>query len=138
MSNLHQDYAESIGHFCENLPHGLEIDSRDVDSYFRACTLSVWARTHNGGDVIGINQLYTKKKISFTAQQYEKAIAYYKGDIRAEVPMPDFFVKLVAWDQQQGSSYSRTFAEIVKNMLMLCATYDADLTLPEIRASPAA
>jgi len=134
MSNFHQDYAESISHFCQSLPVQLRIDMQEVDSYFRACTLSVWARDpRNGGDVNGINQIYTQKQLQFTAEQYKKAIAYYKGDIRAEVPMPDFFVKLVAWDKREGSNYSRTFAEIAKNLLMLCATYNGDLTLPEIR-----
>jgi len=134
MSNFHQDYADSISHFCASLPAGLRIDSQEMDIYFRACTLSVWARcAQSGGDVVGINQIYTKKHVSFTAEQYKNAISYYKGNIRAEVPMPDFFVKLVAWDKREGSSFSRTFAEIAKNLLMLCATYDGDLTFPEIR-----
>jgi len=134
MSNFHQDYVDSISHFCASLPAGLGIDAQDVDIYFRACTLSVWARSpKSGGDVIGINQIYTKKRFTFTPEQYQNAISYYKGDMRAEVPMPDFFVKLVAWDKREGSSFSRTFAEITKNLLMLCATYDGDLSLPEIR-----
>ena len=69
--------------------------------------------------------------MAFTNQQFQNAIAYYRGDIHAEVPMPDFFVKLVAYDKRSGSFFSRTFAEIQKNLLMLFAAYDGDFSFAE-------
>ena len=43
--NYHQDYADSVGHFCAGLPDGLTVRTGDVDAYLRSCTLSVWARS---------------------------------------------------------------------------------------------
>ncbi len=130
--NYHQDYADSVGHFCAGLPDGLTVRTGDVDAYLRSCTLSVWARSRgSGGDAAGINQIYTEKPVAFTNQQFQNAIAYYRGDIHAEVPMPDFFVKLVAYDKRSGSFFSRTFAEIQKNLLMLFAAYDGDFSFAE-------
>ncbi len=130
--NYHQDYADSVGHFCAGLPDGLTVRTGDVDAYLRSCTLSVWARSRGtGGDAAGINQIYTEKPVAFTNQQFQNAIAYYRGDIHAEAPMPDFFVKLVAYDKRSGSFFSRTFAEIQKNLLMLFAAYDGDFSFAE-------
>ena len=130
--NYHQDYADSVGHFCAGLPDGLTVRTGDVDAYLRSCTLSVWARSRGtGGDAAGINQIYTEKPVAFTNQQFQNAIAYYRGDIHAEVPMPDFFVKLVAYDKRSGSFFSRTFAEIQKNLLMLFAAYDGEFSFAE-------
>ena len=130
--SLHQDYADTVGNFCAALPRGLKISTQDVDGYFRACTLSVWA-CGGRGDVTSINQLYTKKPVSFTEQQFRRALAYYKGNIRSDVETPDFFLRLVDWDRREGTAYSRHFAEIQKNLLTLCAAYDGDFSFPESR-----
>ncbi len=127
---FHQDYADAVGHFCESLPAGLVIRSEEVDGYFRSCALSVWAQGRGGGDVIAVNQIYSRKRAAFTAEQFQKAMAYYKGDIRAEVPMPDFFVKIVAYDKGHGTAFSRAFAELQKNLLLIAA-YDGDLSFAE-------
>ncbi len=130
--SYHQDYADSIGHFCAGLPDGLTVQTSDVDAYFRSCTLSVWARSPgDGGGAAGINQIYTDRSVAFTDQQFQNAIAYYRGDMHAGTPMPDFFVKLVGYDKRHGSCYSRTFAEIQKNLLMLFAAGDGDFSFAE-------
>ena len=97
--SLHQDYADTVGNFCAALPRGLKIYTQEVDGYFRACTLSVWA-CGGRGDVAAINQLYTKKPVAFTEQQFRRALAYHRGNIRSDVETPDFFHRLVEWDRR--------------------------------------
>ena len=46
--NFHRDYADSVGHFCQSIPPDLAISSQEVDTYFRACTLCLWAASGGG------------------------------------------------------------------------------------------
>ncbi len=136
--NFHRDYADSVGHFCQSIPSSLRISAQEVDSYFRACTLCLWAvggesGGNRGGDVIGINQIYTDRQVKFTAAQFDKAISYYQANPHYTVGVPDFFRKLADADATNGTTYSRTFAEVQKNLLMLCAAYDGAFSFAESR-----
>ena len=132
--NFHRDYAESIGHFCQSIPPELRITTQEVDTYFRACALCLWACGQQpGGDVAGINQLYTDQQVKFSPQQFSKAIRYYQSNPHYTVGVPDFFRKLAQLDAREGSSCSRTFAEVQKNLLMLCAAYDGTFSFAESR-----
>ena len=132
--NFHRDYADSIGHFCQSLPRELGITPQEIDTYFRACTLCLWgASGGRGGDVIGINQIYTDHQVKFTADQFDKAIGFYRANPSYNVGVPEFFQKLVRSDAEAGTSYSRTFAEVQKNLLMLCAAYDGTFSFAESR-----
>ena len=46
--NFHRDYADSVGHFCQSIPSSLHITSQEIDTYFRACTLCLWAASGAG------------------------------------------------------------------------------------------
>ena len=132
--NFHRDYADSVGHFCQSIPSSLHITSQEIDTYFRACTLCLWAASGGrGGDVIGINQIYTDKQVKFTAQQFEKAMAYYQSNPNYTVGVPEFFQRLAKSDGENATSFSRTFAEVQKNLLMLCAAYDGSFSFAESR-----
>lgn len=132
--NFHRDYAESIGHFCQSIPPELRITTQEVDTYFRACALCLWACGEQpGGDVAGINQLYTDRQVKFSPQQFSKAISYYHSNPHYTVGVPDFFRKLAQSDVKDGASCSRTFAEVQKNLLMLCASYDGTFSFAESR-----
>ena len=136
--NFHRDYAESVGHFCQSIPAELRITSQEIDSYFRACTLCLWAASsggprERGGDVIGINQIYTDRQVKFSPEQFEKAIGYYQSNPNYTVGVPDFFGKLVKADAKANTTYSRTFAEVQKNLLMLLASYDGSFSYAESR-----
>ena len=132
--NFHRDYADSVGHFCQSIPSRLHITSQEIDTYFRACALCLWANSGGpGGDVIGINQLYTDRQVKFTPDQFEKAMTYYRNNPNYNVGVPEFFQKLVLEDAKAGTSYSRTFAEVQKNLLMLCAAYDGSFSFAESR-----
>ncbi len=132
--NFHRDYADSIGHFCQSIPAELKITSQEIDTYFRACALCLWASSGGkGGDVIGINQIYTDRQVRFTADQFEKALSYYKNNPHYNVGVPEFFQKLARADVKAGTTYSRTFAEVQKNLLMLCASYDGTFSFAESR-----
>ena len=132
--NFHRDYAESVGHFCQSIPAGLHITSQEVDTYFRACTLCLWAASGGrGGDVIGINQIYTDRQVKFSAEQFDKAISYYQSNPNYTVGVPDFFRKLAQDDVKNATSFSRTFAEVQKNLLMLFAAYDGSFSYAESR-----
>ena len=51
--NLHNDYADSIRHFCQSVPTQTGISTKEVDSYFRSCALCLWASSevcHSHGD----------------------------------------------------------------------------------------
>lgn len=133
MTAFHQEYADAVRHFCAALPRSLSISSKEIDSYFRACALSVWARGHNSGDLDGIHQIYTDKPCTFRQEQFEKAISYYKGDIRAQVPVPDFFRRMADWDRRSGTSLCADFLRLQEQVLTLCAAYDGDCTLGETR-----
>lgn len=130
--NFHQDYADSIGHFCQSIDPSLSITSREVDAYFRSCALCLWAGSGTfGGDVIGINQIYTEHQVKFTAEQFAKAIGYYRANPDYTTGVPEFFARLAEFDARHGTSSSRTFAEIQKNLLMLCAAYDGSFSFAE-------
>ena len=130
--NFHRDYAESVGHFCQSLPAALRVTTQEVDTYFRACALCLWAcGGRPGGDVIGINQLYTDRQVKFSQQQFTKAIGYYQSNPDYTVGVPDFFHRLVKADAEGDTSYSRTFADVQKNLLMLCASYDGTFSFAE-------
>ena len=130
--NFHKDYADSIGHFVESLPPQAGVSAQEVDAYFRACALCLWS-TEAGGDVVGVSQIYTVKPVRFTPEQFQKALAHYRDNPTYLVGEPPFFRKLTAWDRDHGSSYSRSFAEIQKNLLMLLAAYDGGFSFNESR-----
>ncbi len=136
--NFHRDYAESVGHFCQSIPGDLGISAQEIDTYFRACTLCLWAvggesGGGRGGDVTGINQIYTDRQVKFSPAQFDKAIAYYQANPHYTVGVPEFFQKLADADASSGTTYSRTFAEVQKNLLMLCAAYDGAFSFAESR-----
>ena len=132
--NFHRDYAESIGHFCESIAPELKISSQEIDTYFRSCALCLWAGSEEfGGDVIGINQIYTDHQVRFTSEQFEKAIGYYRANPEYTTGVPEFFTRLAEHDAKKGTCCSRTFAEVQKNLLMLCAAYDGSFSFAESR-----
>ena len=64
---FHQDYADSVSHFCQSIPPELGISTQEVDAYFRACALFLWAGTPGrGGGVAAISQIYTSQPVRFT------------------------------------------------------------------------
>lgn len=130
--NLHNDYADSIRHFYQSVPTQVGITTQEVDSYFRSCALCLWATSaEHGGDVIGINQIYTDEQIRFTAEQFNKAVSYYRANPGYTTGVPEFFIRLADADAKNGTSYSRNFAELQKNLLMLCASYDGSFSFAE-------
>ena len=132
--NFHRDYAESVGHFCQSIPPQLRITAQEIDAYFRSCALCLWAAGGDlGGDVVGINQIYTDQQVKFTGEQFDKAMGYYKANPHYNVGVPEFFQKLAAHDGAHATNYSRTFAEVQKNLLMLCAAYDGSFSFAESR-----
>lgn len=132
--NLHNDYADSIRHFCQSVPGELGITTQEVDAYFRACALCLWAGSEErGGDVIGINQIYTDEQVKFTPEQFAKAMGHYRANPEYTTGVPEFFSRLAEFDAKKGTSYSRNFAELQKNLLMLCAAYDGSFSFAESR-----
>ena len=136
--NFHRDYADSVGHFCQSIPASLGIGAQEIDTYFRACTLCLWAvggeaGGGRGGDVTGINQIYTDHQVKFSPAQFDKAISYYQANPHYTVGVPEFFQKLAEADGAAGTTFSRTFAEVQKNLLMLCAAYDGSFSFAESR-----
>ena len=136
--NFHRDYADAVGHFCQSLPAELHVTAQEVDTYFRACTLCLWAAGGaapggRGGAVVGINQIYTDRQVKVSPAQFEKAISYYQANPHYTVGVPEFFQKTARADALAGTTYSRTFAEVQKNLLMLCAAYDGSFSFAESR-----
>ena len=136
--NFHRDYADSVGHFCQSIPASLGIGAQEIDTYFRACTLCLWAvggeaGGGRGGDVTGINQIYTDHQVKFSPAQFDKAVSYYQANPHYTVGVPEFFQKLAEADGSAGPTFSRTFAEVQKNLLMLCAAYDGSFSFAESR-----
>ena len=132
--DFHRDYADSVSNFCGALPTMLGITTQEVDVYFRACTLCLWAAGGGrGGDLAGMNQIYTDQQVRFTARQFDKALAFYRADPDYHVGVPEFFVKLAEHDSLGSTGYSRTFAELQKNLLMLIAAYDGTFSFAESR-----
>lgn len=136
--NFHRDYADSVGHFCQCIPASLGISAQEIDTYFRACTLCLWAAGSGGagdrgGDVVGINQIYTDHQVKFSPAQFDKAIGFYQANPNYTVGVPEFFQKLVKADAANHTTYSRSFAEIQKSLLMLCAAYDGSFSFAESR-----
>lgn len=131
---FHQDYADSVSHFCRSLPPELGFSTQEVDAYFRACALFLWAgASGRGGGVAAISQIYTSQPVRFTEGQFEKAIRYYRENPGYTVGVPEFFQKLAEDDVRRGTSRSRTFAEIQKNLLMLFSACDGEFSFGESR-----
>ena len=134
MSELHTAYIEKIRGFCAALPAACPVETETLDQYFRTCILSVWARGPAGsGSADGINQIYTDKRYRFTDQQFQRAVAYHKNDIRASVAVPPFFYQLLDWDTEHQTAYSRSFLSLQDAVLTLAAAYDGSLSLGESR-----
>ena len=134
MTTFHQDYADAVRRFRAGLPQDLSVTTREIDSYFRACALSVWARGRAGsGDLNGIHQIYTDTPCAFRREQFQKAMAYYKGDIRARVPVPAFFRRMADWDHAHGTDLCAAFLRLQEQVLTFVAAYDGDCTLGETR-----
>ena len=134
MTVFHQDYADAVRRFRAALPRELPVSSKEIDNYFRACALSVWARGHaRSGNLNGIHQIYTDKPCTFRQEQFQKAISYYKGDIRAQVPVPAFFRSMADWDHSHGTDLCGSFLRLQEQVLTLFAAYDGDCTLGETR-----
>ena len=132
--NFHQDYAGSVGRFCRSLPPELGITTQAVDAYFRACALYLWAGSPGGGGGLSaINQIYTDRPAPFTAGQLERALAYYRGNPDYTAGVPEFFQHLAEDDARRGKSRSRAFAALQKELLMLWAAWDGDLSFSESR-----
>ena len=132
--NFHNDYAESILNFCHGLPGGVNVTTQEVDAYFRSCALCLWAGSEGqGGDVIGINQIYTEQQVKFSPEQFTKAMSYYRANPTYTTGVPEFFIHIAEYDAKNGTSFSRTFAEVQKNLLMLCAAFDGDFSFAESR-----
>ena len=132
--NFHQDYAGSVGRFCRGLPPELGITTQAVDAYFRACALYLWAGSPGGGGGLSaINQIYTDRPAPFTAGQLERALAYYRGNPDYTAGVPEFFQHLAEDDARRGESRSRAFAALQKELLMLWAAWDGDLSFSESR-----
>ena len=130
--NFHNDYAESIRHYCQSIPKELGITTREVDSYFRSCALCLWAqRGGNEGDFITLSQIYTDEQVRFTAEQFAGAIGSYRTDPAYVTAAPAFFSRIVRYDAANGTTMSRTFAEVHKNLLMLLAAYDGTFSYNE-------
>ena len=103
--NFHRDYADAVGRFCQCVPPEAGVSCEEVDTYFRACALCLWAASGGrGGDVIGINQIYTHRQVKFSPQQFDKAIGYYRANPTYNVGVPEFFQRLAAWDAAHGAA----------------------------------
>lgn len=132
--NFHNDYAQSIRHFCYSIPREIGVGTQEVDSYFRSCALCLWAGSEElSGDVIGINQIYTDEQMRFSPEQFAKAIGYYRANPEYTTGVPEFFIRIAAFDEKNGTCHSRNFAELQKNLLMLCAAYDGSFSFAESR-----
>lgn len=132
--NFHQDYADSVRNFCQSIPREVGVTTREVDAYFRSCALCLWSlRTGEKVDLIALNQIYTDEQVMFTSQQAEKALNSYRSDPGCITAAPAFFNRIVQADVRNQTSCSRTFAEVQKNLLMLCAAYDGTFTFDESR-----
>ena len=111
--SFHSDYAESILNFCQGLPDGVAVSTQEVDAYFRACALCLWAGSEkHGGDVIGINQIYTEQQVKFSGEQFARAMSYYRANPTYTTGVPEFYTRIVEHDAKHGTSFSRTFAEV--------------------------
>lgn len=132
--SFHKDYSESIRHYCQSLPGELGVNTREVDSYFRSCVLCLWAKSGaNEGACITFNEIYTDDQVRFTPEQFTGAISSYRADPAYITAVPSFYIRIVQYDAKNGTSMSRTFAEVQKNLLMLLATYDGTFSYEESR-----
>ena len=74
---LHKEYAGQIREFLGTLSPDRAPDDKEMDAYFRATALCLWA-AGGGGTVQDIDQIYTRKPVRFSKEQFERAVGHYR------------------------------------------------------------
>lgn len=122
IEKFHQRYAKCVRTFCESVPSVLQVTTEEIDTYFRSCALHLWAYSAGpGGYFAKINQLYTDSKVKFTHQEFEDQINFYRTNLAETVSVPDFFLRMLAFDIDSGTDSSRRFTEVQDEILAICA-----------------
>ena len=129
--NFHQDYADSVGHFCRSLPPELGISDQEVDAYFRACALGAWQREGAALTPLHVeyyNAIYARGNPAPAILFWELsgAVAEYPG-----FRPPEFFNRMRALDKVTGSHLARRFIDLTTLMLLLFAAVDGGVSEAE-------
>ena len=132
--NIHHEYAECVRSFCQSVPPVLQVSAEEIDTYFRACALYLWAYSAQPNDTYsGINQVYTDRQEKLTPEEFENQLNFYRSNPGEPLHVPDFFHRLLAADRSAGTDHSRRFTEVQKKVLTMCAEYGGTLSLLEGR-----
>lgn len=120
--NLHAKYAKCVRTFYKDVPPELQITTEEIDAYFRACALYIWAQSlQPEGPCNAVNRLYTDSKVQLTPQEIEDWINFYCSNPCETISIPDFFVRILAFDRESGTDISRRFTEVQSKILVMCA-----------------
>lgn len=122
IKGFRQRYAKCVRTFCKNVPSVLQVTTDEIDTYFRSCALYLWTHSVKPDDIFyGIQQLYTDSKVKFTRQEIEDRINFYRSNLAAAVSVPDFFLRMLAFDKESDTDTSRRFTEVQREILAMCA-----------------
>lgn len=122
IKDFHKRYAKCVRTFCESVPSVLQVTTEEIDTYFRSCALYLWTHSAKSGDIAReTNQLYTDSKVESTHEEVEDQINFYHSNPAAAVSVPDFFLRMFAFDIDSGTDNSRRFTEVQSEIFVLCA-----------------
>jgi len=134
MSELHNNYKKALTAFTTYYPDATTGLMDDIDSYYRACALLVWAEgplsEHECASLLGEIYLRDNAKQLFSVDDVRSAKEFLQAS-KYSVPVPTFFRELVSYDESNNTSFSRRFAEGMRFILAVFSKTDEAATLDE-------
>ena len=122
IQDFHRRYAKCVRTFCESVPSVLQVTTKEIDTYFRSCAWYLWVHSTRPDDLFsGLYQLYTDSKVKFKQQELEDQLGFYHSNPAAAVSVPDFFLRMLAFDKESDTDTSRRFTEMQREILAMCA-----------------
>lgn len=122
--SFQQKYGKRVRDFCKSVPPELNVTTEELDVYFRSCALYLWAHSEfltNGFNKI--NRVYTDSPANLTHQEYDDQINLYRSNPGETIGVPDFFLRMLAYDTDSGTDHSRRFIDVQSEVLAMCRDY---------------
>ena len=134
IKNLHTNYQNALTSFMRDVPDKSLLDFASMDAFVRSCAVSIWAKGEADPEDCRavLNEIYTltANRRYYDRGEVEKTLDFYRSH-NADISVPDFFMKLVRYDVQRGSSLSRVLAEVFEVLFIQFAVIDERMEYEE-------
>ena len=118
---LHKRYKQAVELYLKNFEADY-IDDRHLDAYYRDLALQLWKIADIELPVCkqGLEEIYTTRKKVYTRKEIEKQL----DEQLFPVFVPAFFSDIVQRDVKNGTAYSRRFASLTNQLLLMFSLID--------------